>query len=84
MYKKASCTCRVVVLRDRPIALLTSCRSWLPSPSSVLKLPTTRHATHFSKEEHIQVRTIIKFGANRTNIEIKPFKPIKRDSFFLP
>lgn len=29
----------------------------------------TRHATHFSQEEHIEDGTIIKFGANRTNIE---------------
>ena len=32
MYKK----CKVVVLRNKPIAFLTS---WLPSPSSLLKLP---------------------------------------------
>ena len=36
MYKKAWCTCKVVVLRNKPIAFLTS---WLPSPSSLLKLP---------------------------------------------
>ena len=36
MNKKASCTCKVVVLRNKPIAFLTS---WLPSPSSLLKLP---------------------------------------------
>ena len=35
MYKKAWCTCKVVVLRNKPIAFLTS---WLPSPSSLLKL----------------------------------------------
>ena len=33
MYKKA---CKVVVLRNKPIAFLTSS---LPSPSSLLKLP---------------------------------------------
>ena len=36
MYKKAWCTCKVVVLRNKPIAFLTSS---LPSPSSLLKLP---------------------------------------------
>ena len=36
MYKKACCTCKVVVLRNKPIAFLTSS---LPSPSSQLKLP---------------------------------------------
>ena len=33
MYKKA---CEVVVLRSKPVAFLMS---WLPSPSSLLKLP---------------------------------------------
>ena len=37
MYKKALCTCKVVVLRNKPIAFLTS---YLPSPSSFLKLPS--------------------------------------------
>ena len=36
MYKKALWTCKVVVLRNKPIAFLTSS---LPSPSSLLKLP---------------------------------------------
>ena len=36
MYKKAWCTCKVVVLRNKPIAFLTSV---LPSPSSLLKFP---------------------------------------------
>ena len=36
MNKKAWCTCRVVVLPNKPIAVLTSS---LPSPSSLLKLP---------------------------------------------
>ena len=36
MYKKAWYTCKVVVLSNKPIAFLTS---WLPSPSSLLKLP---------------------------------------------
>ena len=36
MYKKAWYTCKVVVLRNKPIAFLTS---GLPSPSSLLKLP---------------------------------------------
>ena len=36
MYKKAWCTCKVVVLRNKAIAFLTS---YLPSPSSLLKLP---------------------------------------------
>ena len=35
MYKKAWCTCKVVVLRNKLIAFLTSS---LPSPSSLLKL----------------------------------------------
>ena len=35
MYKKAWCTCTVVVLPNKPIAFLTSS---LPSPSSLLKL----------------------------------------------
>ena len=37
MYKKAWCTCKVVVLHNKPIAFLTSP---LPSPSSLLKLPS--------------------------------------------
>ena len=37
MYKKAWCTNKVVVLRNKPIAFLTSS---LPSPSSLLKLPS--------------------------------------------
>ena len=36
MYKKAWYTCKVVVLRSKPIAFSTS---WLPSPSSLLKRP---------------------------------------------
>ena len=36
MYKKAWCTWKVVVLRNKPFAFLTSS---LPSPSSLLKLP---------------------------------------------
>ena len=36
MYKKAWSTCKVVVLRNKPIAFLTS---GLPSPSSLLKPP---------------------------------------------
>ena len=36
MYKKA---CKVVVLRNKPIAFLTSS---LPSPSSLLKLPNIK------------------------------------------
>ena len=36
MYKKVWCTCKVVVLRNKPIDFLTSS---LPSPSSLLKLP---------------------------------------------
>ena len=36
MYKKARCTCKVVVLRNKPIAFLPFS---LPSPSSLLKLP---------------------------------------------
>ena len=37
MYKNAWGTCKVVVLRNKPISFLTS--SALPSPSSLLKLP---------------------------------------------
>ena len=36
MYKKAWCTCKLVVLLNKPIAVLTFS---LPSPSSLLKLP---------------------------------------------
>ena len=36
MYKKAWCTCKLVVLLNKPIAFLTFS---LPSPSSLLKLP---------------------------------------------
>ena len=36
MNKQARCTCRVVVLVNKPIAVL---KSSLPSPSSLLKLP---------------------------------------------
>ena len=36
MYKNALWTCKVVVLRNKPIVFLTS---WLSSPSSLLKLP---------------------------------------------
>ena len=36
MYKKARCTCAVVVLLNKPIAFLTFS---LPSLSSLLKLP---------------------------------------------
>ena len=41
MYKNAWCTCKVVVLRNKPIAFLTSS---LPSPSSLLKLPSVSFA----------------------------------------
>ena len=44
MYKKACCTCKVVVLRNKPIAFLTS---WLPSPSSLLSsLFSLFHSLH--------------------------------------
>ena len=36
MYKKACCTCKLVVLLNNPIVFLTFS---LPSPSSLLKLP---------------------------------------------
>ena len=36
MYKKAWCTCKVVVLHNKAIAFL---KSYLPSPSSLLRLP---------------------------------------------
>ena len=38
MYKKACCTYKLIVLRNKPIALLTSSLP-SPSPSSLLKLP---------------------------------------------
>ena len=38
--------CKVVVLRNEPIAFLTS---WLPSPSSLLKLPNVACATDRTK-----------------------------------
>ena len=37
MYKTAWCTCKVVVLRNKPLAFFTSS---LPLPSSLLKLPS--------------------------------------------
>ena len=37
MYKKVWCTCKVVVLRNKPTVFLTSS---LPLPASLLKLPT--------------------------------------------
>ena len=36
MYRKAWCTCKPVVLLNKPVAVLTAS---LPSPSSLLKLP---------------------------------------------
>ena len=42
MYKKEWCTCKVDVLRNKPIAFLTSS---LPSPSLLLKLPILRGAS---------------------------------------
>ena len=42
MYKKARCTCKVVVLLNQPIALTPS----LPSPSSLLKLPDDYDCKH--------------------------------------
>ena len=39
MYKKACCTCKLVVLLKNPIVFLTFS---LPSPSSLLKLPNGR------------------------------------------
>ena len=42
MYKKACCTCKLVVLLNNPIVFLTFS---LPSPSSFLKLPTTKSPT---------------------------------------
>ena len=47
MYKNAWCKCKVVVLRNKPIAFLTS--SALPSPSSLLKLPIVG-ATHAAED----------------------------------
>ena len=41
MYKKARCTCKFVVLLNKPIAFLTFS---LPSPSSLLKLPSPENA----------------------------------------
>ena len=38
MYKKARCTCKIVVLLIRPVAFVVFP---LPSPSSDLKVPTT-------------------------------------------
>ena len=54
MYKKAWCTCKVVVLRNKPIAFLTFS---LPSPLSLLKLPIyfpdgPNRCSHGTKEWH--------------------------------
>ena len=46
MYKKALCTCKVVVLRNKPIAFLTA---WLLSPSSLLKRPNTSYRANKHK-----------------------------------
>ena len=43
MYKKASCTCKVVVLLNKAIAFLTFS---LPSTWLLLKLPNPSSATH--------------------------------------
>ena len=42
MYNKARCTCKVVVLLNKPIALTPS----LPSPYSLLKLPDNYNCKH--------------------------------------
>ena len=55
MNKKAWCTCKVVVLRDKPIAFLTSSLpSPSPSPLTLLKLPieNTLQSTFRSLQMH--------------------------------
>ena len=48
MYKKAWCTCKLVVLLNKPISVLTFL---LLSPSSLLKLPIC--GTHFGSSSHL-------------------------------
>ena len=48
MYKKAWCTCKLVVLLNKPISVLTFL---LLSPSSLLKLPNC--GTHFGSSSHL-------------------------------
>ena len=81
MYKKAWYTCKVVVLRNKPIAFFTS---WLPSPSSLLKHPTNRYATRpelnaspkkerKKKENSRAVCKTSRFGAQKTTaVEVFP------------
>ena len=66
MYKKAWCTCKVVVLRNKPIAFLTS---WLPSPTSLLKLPQRRRLTHspFGLEKWLLISPLNTRIATRTS-----------------
>ena len=81
MYKKAWYTCKVVVLRNKPIAFFTS---WLPSLSSLLKHPTNRYATRRElnaspkkerkkKENSRAVCKTSRFGAQKTTaVEVFP------------
>ena len=69
MYKKEWCTCKVVVLRNKLIAFLTSS---LPSPSSLLKLPkdpTTRQQRQ-RKERNKQTIGLIRKTTTYTCITL--------------
>ena len=69
MYKKSLCTCKVVVLRNKPIAFLTSS---LPTPSSLLELPkatTTATATKTSLNLRcFKLHRASSFSFNSSNI----------------
>ena len=54
MYKKARCTCKFVDLPNKPIAFLTFS---LPSPSSLLKLPSVPIMR--TRERHQDNRAVI-------------------------
>ena len=56
MYKIAWCTCKVVVLGNKPIAFLTS---WLPSPASLLKLPIVIQCDENMRKNYWNVALII-------------------------
>ena len=67
MYKK---TCKVVVLRNKPIAFL---KSSMPSPSSLLKLPIVSSSTGCAGELNRKARIVkVRFSTamHRTSWQI--------------
>ena len=64
MYKKA-CTCKVVILRNKPIAFLTSC---LPSPSSLLKLPNVPYSPRVRES-----KTVLDYKSHSTDSIFQSF-----------